>query len=245
MRRLLASRGAIGKWIMLLGGVFIAGCVTGGFEYPEPILLAGLPTGVDPDAAVFLARMAKVPNGDSVHVRGRAGTCIYCTVNVRIQSMGRTQDIDPNSGPAGGAPVARIENLDTVHTEAYFGLRPSRQYVYFLWVDRKPLSTQARLTLVRVPVAGGRVTASHQNVLELCHARRSGDTPTSDADFFEYRYDRPCDYKSAEVSDHVMRASIVPGAPVLAFLSRLTVLFGRRFLIAGGGWIDCNAGCCT
>ena len=53
MRRLLASRGTVGKWIMLFGGVFIAGCVTGSFEYPEPVLLAGLPTGVDRDAFLF------------------------------------------------------------------------------------------------------------------------------------------------------------------------------------------------
>ncbi len=245
MRRLLASRGTVGKWIMLFGGVFIAGCVARRFEYPEPILLAGLPTGVNPDASVFLAQMAKVPSGDSVHVRGRAGACLYCTVNVRIQSMARTQDINPDNGPPGGAPVARIENLDAAQTEARYWLRPASQYVYFLWVDRKPSSTNARLTLLRVPVSGGRVTASHQKDLHLCHLRPAGQTPTSDADFEEYRYSGPCTYRSAEVSDHVIRASMVPGAPVLAFLSRLTVLIGRRFLIAGGGWIDCNAGCCT
>jgi len=245
MRRLPASQSAIGKWIVVIVGVFIAGCTRLAFEYPEPVLLTGLPTGVDPDAAVFLSRMATVPYGDSTHVRGRAGACLYCTVNVRIRSMGRTQDIDPSNGPSGGAPVARIENLDPEHTEARFGLRPASQYVYFLWVDRKPSSTDARLTLVRVPTGGGRVTASHQKELHLCHPRPVGQTPTSDADFEEYRYSGPCTYRSAEISDHVIRASIIPGAPVLAYLSRLTVSLGRRFLIAGGGWIDCNAGCCT
>src|SRR5258705_687944 len=98
--------------------------------------------------------MAAVHDG-TPYDRARPGTCRLCVVIVRIEALGNTTAIDPNNAPAGGVPVARMQNLDPTDTEAWYGLEPNTRYVYYLWVDRKPHSTKARWTVVRVPVGAG------------------------------------------------------------------------------------------
>lgn len=236
---------AVAKWITIASAVLTLGCATKALIYPEPEWNTRLPPGVSSNPKQFLADIATVPKADSVHERARSGNCLYCTVNVRIQTLGETWRINPDTGPAMGLPIARIENLDRRHKEARFGFLPSTEATYFFWVDRNPRSTRARLTVLQVPTSGGVVTAGHQKDLHLCHIRPPGRRPASDVDFYEYRYDGPCTAGAATLSSGMSEASLLPTTTVGALFSRLAAIIGRGMLFAGGGWIDCNSGCCT
>jgi hypothetical protein len=236
---------AVAKWITIASAVATLGCATKALIYPEPEWNTLLPPGVSSNPKQFLADIAAVPKGDSVHERARSGNCLFCTVNVRIQTLGETWRIKPDTGPATGLPIARIDNLDRRHQEARFGFRPSTEAVYFFWVDRNPRSMRARLTVLQVPISGGVVTAGHQKDLHLCHHRPANQKPTSDVDFYEYRYDGPCTEVATTLSPGMTEASLLPSTTVAALFARVAAILGRGMIFAGGGWIDCNSGCCT
>jgi hypothetical protein len=236
---------AVGKWVTIASAILGLGCATRQLIYPAPEWNTPLPSGVSSNAKQFLSDVSMVRLADSVHVRPRAGACLYCTVYVKIQAIGETWRINPDTGPAMGVPVARIQNLDSTDREAVYGFLPDTAAVYYLWVDRRPGSTQARLTVLQVPVHGGVVRAGHQKDLRLCHYRPAGQKPTSDADFREYRYHGDCTVPGSAASPGMSEASLFPDAPVAALVSRFAAIIGRSMMSSQGGWIDCNSGCCT
>lgn len=247
------------KWIATTSVIGALACTApGGLPYPIPDWTTHLPTGVDSDAAAFRARLAKgFPRGGGSHRRARAAKCrpgldagrsprVLCTVEVTIEPLGDTRLIDPDNAPAAGAAVARIENLDSLDTEARFGFRPGIEAVYYLWVDRKPGSTKARWTVLEVPMGAGIVRAGYQKDLKLCHSY-GGPGWVSDADFVEYKYDdHPCTVPmvSADKS-RIQEASLLLPARFVSLLGKAAAFLRGEAAAAQGGWISCSGGCCT
>lgn len=247
---------AAAKWISIATVVVVLGCPPPAGFPPIPDWSTPLPTGVDSDAAAFRGRLEKsFPRGGPIHARARAARCrpghtplrILCAVEVRIEPVGDTRLIDPDNAPIAGVPVARIENLDTVDTEALFGFRPGIEAVYYLWVDRKPGTTKARWTVVQVPMGAGIVTAGHQSDLKRCMYYHPGDPPpVSDADFYEYKYDdHRCEVAVSAEKSRVQEASLLSSQVFAALVGRVAALLRRELTAAQGGWISCSGGCCT
>ena len=242
-----ATPRAVGKWIAITSAIVALGCPPPVGHLPPPDWSTPLPPGVDSDAATFRMRVATFRRTGTYHVRARAARCSLgslCAVEVRIEPLGDTQMIDPDSAPAMGVAVARIENLDPVDVEALYGFRPGVQDVYYLWVDRKPRSVKARWTVLQVPMGAGIVTAGYQKDLRLCHPRTPGEIRMSDADFSEYRYHGPCTAVATAEKASINQASLLPTERLVAFVGRVAAFF-RGELTAQGGWISCSAGCCT
>jgi hypothetical protein len=241
---------SVAKWVTVTSVILALGCQTAHqatqFLYPEPQWNTELPPGVSSNPGEFtnsVARRGFLPS-DSFHIRARAGRCPLCVVQVRIQALGETWRIKHDSAPAMGVPVAVIRNLDSAHVEARYGFRPDTQAVYYFWIDRRPGSTRARVTVLQVPVHGGVVTAGHQTNFWLCHYRSPGTPPTSDADFLEYRSHGACTVPLADGSMAISTASMFPGASMVAIMARFIAKTGRGISVSQGGWIDCNSGCC-
>jgi hypothetical protein len=247
---------AAAKWVVVTTAIVALGCPPpSGFPPPIPDWSTPLPTGVDSNAGTFRAVLKGFPRSSTSHMRARAATCrpgsldsrghprILCAVDVMIEPVGNTMLIDPENAPATGAPVARIENLDSVDTEARFGFRPGIQALYYLWVDRKPGSTKARWTILQVPISAGIVTAGYQADLRRCHVY----TPTSsDADFVEYKdYGRGCDSLATAEKPSISQASLISTKQFAALVGRVAAFLRGELTAAQGGWISCSGGCCT
>src|SRR5258706_3733371 len=243
MIRSCAIPRAVGQSITIAFAIITLGC-PGPVLYPEPEWSTPLPPGVSSNPDQFRSDVSKLRPADSVHVRARAGACLFCTVHVRIQALGETWRINPDSAPLMGIPVARIQNLDSTQREAMYGFRPDTEAVYHFWVDRRPGSTRARLTVIQVPVRGGVVTAGYQTNLLLCHPRPYGRPVTSDADFSEYKYHGDCTARVSATPREIREATLFPSPPFASLGVRLAAIAGRGMLVSGGGWIDCNSGCC-
>jgi hypothetical protein len=242
MRSLRQVVRSLGVFLICTAGATLVAC-TRHVLYSTEDWRTPLPPGVSSDPATFLSGIPAPTPRDSVHVRVRPGNCPFCIVEVRVQTIGNTHLIDPDNGPSPGMAIARIENLDDTDMEAVFGFRPQSAATYFFWVDRGT-SGKARLTVLQVPRSGGLVTAGHQKLLRLCHPRPTGQLPTSDVDFAEYRYKgQPCYREATDKSVSEASLSFLGEMTlfrrVVAHLTRLPLMEAR------GGWIDCNSGCCT
>lgn len=244
------------KWIATTSAIVALGCTPpGGLPSPIPDWSTPLPSGVDSNAVTFRARLDKgPPRGSTSHRRARAARCrpglgagglprSLCSVEVMIEPLGDTRMIDPDNAPAGGVAAARIENLDSVDTEARFGFRPGIQAVYYLWVDRKPGSTKARWTVLEVPMGAGIVRAGYQKDLKLCYASVPRE---SDADFYEYKYDdHPCAVMASVEKSSVHQASLLSAERFVSLLGKVAAFLRGELSAAQGGWISCSGGCCT
>ena len=252
MKRWSAVPRGVAVWAGIVIAVAAYACASQSYSlsplvYPPGDWDTALPPGVDSSPGQFGKTLTATPLGDSVHTRTRPGRCLIpCTVQVRIQALGRTQDIYPDSGPATGRPIARIENLDPTDAEGLFGFRPSTEAEYVFWVDRDPRSTRPRLTVLWVPrTADGRVRAGFQKSLILCHRHPAGYRLVSDVDFYEYRHGiSECTVPGAILRPTVKEASLISLRPFVVLYARVMGLM-RGEMIADGAWIDCNSGCCT
>ena len=235
------------RWLVMICSVFGAlGC---GKSMLPPSPSNPLPDGVISDTLDFQHKIAAFTASPAPHDRQRKAKCFLslCSrIDVRIEAMGTTSQIDPYNAPPHGLPVAHLHNYDKERTERFFGLLPGAQAEYYLWVDRKPGgSNQARWTLLQVSHTSNSVTAAVPADLNLCHLRKPGVKPTSDADFIEDRYhDEPCDAPLPAAVPKVSQSSLFP-APVFAAVLAHVVNFLQSEFQTGGGWIDCNNGCCT
>jgi hypothetical protein len=242
---------AVAVWAGIVVAVVVYACASQPF-YESPLVYpsgdwdTALPPGVDSSPGQFVNTLNASPLGDSVHTRTRPGRCLVpCTVQVKIQTLGNTQEIDTAPGPVTGRPIARIENLDSTDTEGLFGFRPSTQAEYVFWVDRDPGSHHSRLTVLWVPRTGrARVRAGFQKILILCH-ERNGRSRSSDVDFYEYKHGAsPCTVPGAMLRPAVKEASLLSLRPFVALYESVRGLI-RGEMTADGAWIDCNSGCCT
>lgn len=244
MSRSSATARKVGRWSVICSVIAALACVKG-LAPPDPN--NQLPDGVTNDTLAFQKKIAQYPLSTTSHERPRKAKCFLslCSrIDVRIEAMGNTLAIDPDSAPASGLPVAHLVNLDNKKTERFYGLLPGTQAEYYLWVDRKAGSNKARWTLLQVSHTANSVTAAAPTDLTLCHKRELGAPPPKpDADFAEYRDDGPCDVPlPAELK--VSQASLFPLPVFGAFLAHVAAVLSNGFELEGG-WIECSNGCCT
>jgi hypothetical protein len=251
MKRWSAVPRAVAVWAGIVVAVVAYACASQTFSESQFVYPSGdwdtpLPPGVDSNPGEFVSALPLSQPGDSVHTRARPGRCgAPCVVFVRIQTLGNTQEIYPEKGPATGRAIARIQNLDSVDTEGVFGFLPFAQAEYFFWVDRDPRSDSSRFTVLWVPRTGGRVKAGFQKTLVLCHRRPTGYPRASHVDFYEYKHGiSECTVAGASIRRSVKEASLISLRPFFA-LSALVKGLLHGETISDGAWIDCNSGCCT
>jgi hypothetical protein len=169
--------------------------------------------------------------------------CLLCTkVDVMIEAVGITSEIDPNNAPVDGRPVAHMINLDDKKTEKYYGLRPQAQADYYLWVDRKPGTTRARWTLLEVSHTANMVLAGEPTDLNYCHKYTVNPANASDADFANERSEGPCNVLLPPTAA-MTRMSLWPD-PLMMVIERAVAAL-KDFAKLEGGWIYCSNGCCT
>lgn len=235
---------AVGRWLVVSSLATAFACASAPTKLPPPDDDNPLPPGVNSDAGQFRRQITAFAPSGKPHRRARPGTCPFCVVNVSVEAVGDTREINPEVGPSPGRPVAHIVNHDSTDTESYYGIQPSIQAEYYLWVDRKPHSTRAQWTLLRVPTGTGNVTAGRPHDLVLCHTRRDGEASSSDADFAEYRHPGGCDGIASTEDMNTSQASIFP-IRFAAIFARIATLVRGEATAARGGWIECARGCCT
>jgi hypothetical protein len=235
------------RWLVMICSVFGAlGC---GKSMLPPSPSNPLPDGVISDTLDFQHKIAAFRASPDSHDRQRKAKCFLslCSrIDVRIEAMGNTSEIDPRNAPPHGLPVAHLHNYDKKRTERFFGLLPGAQAEYYLWVDRKPGgSNQARWTLLQVSHTSNSITAAVPADLNLCHLRKPGAKPISDADFIEDKYhDEPCDVSLAAAGAKMKQSSLFSSLAFSTVLAHVVYLLQSAFQTEGG-WIDCNNGCCT
>jgi hypothetical protein len=206
-----------------------------------------LPPGVKANPDSFRSDVTPYLSfGGPTYVRLRAGNCHNCVINVSIKTLINTRHLNPDSPPPGlGRAIARIKNLDHDTTEAYYGFKPGRKADYYWWADNNPDHPgYTRITMLEVPLYGGVVRAGRQKELQVCATYyHDPATPSEGADFVEYRHPEGCRprepfaMKKADMSLNGQLWSVLVGG--------VTRLLTRNYMISGGGWIDCNSGCCT
>jgi hypothetical protein len=201
-----------------------------------------LPPGVSSVATTFQQGIGPVVSLGQRRVRVRNATCEGCTVEVAIQAIYNTRTLRPDSAPATGVAVARIQNLDSTKVEAFYGFKPSAQAEYYLWFDRRTGSDSARITVLEVPIAGGTVRAGHQNDVGYCHIHPPGYAGPPDADFLEYK--PPCTV-AASAASGLSTASVAAPGPVGRLFARIAAIVRAPPATPKRAWIDCNSGCCT
>ncbi len=144
-----ATAQGVGRWFVFFSVIVSLGCmrVT---QVPPPDPSNPVPIGVQRKGADFRQQIASyTPTGNS-HRRGRRAKCVFCwNVQVEIEGLGNTSDIDPSKAPKIGRPVAHLVNLDKEKTEKHYGLLPETQAEYYLWVDSTP-DSKARWTLLEL-----------------------------------------------------------------------------------------------
>lgn len=233
----------VGRCFVICSAIAMLGC---GPELPPPDPSNPLPPGVQADTGQYRQQLAQYPMSRNSHTRNRKAKCFLnlCSgIDVRIQAIGNTLDIDPENGPASPVPVAHLVNLDSTKTEKFYGLLPGNQAEYDLWVGRRTTSNKAQWWLVQRSLTANSVTAAQPRELDYCHIRGPSDPKSSDADFAEYRYERGCDHPVKAAAAKVSQASLFP-TPIFAFLAHLGAILATAYRTEGG-WIDCANGCCT
>src|SRR5437868_3069355 len=257
----LARHRTPGKWITI-GSVFALSCTQPPAVGKGPQLdiraqdiyaddwKTPLPEGVDANPDTFRANLQRygAVRGPS-YVRLRAGrACGDCVISVRITTLANTRALDPDRPPRPGRPVAHIKNLDGSVVEAYYGLKPGSDADYFFWIDRRDdRADSARITLIEVPHRlGSFVRAGRHKNLAICNGYPHGTDAYQGADFVEYRHPEGCQY-AAPYRGYAKRgeASLLSGRIFSSIFARVTELLRPSTMISGGGWIDCNSGCCT
>ncbi|HMJ62450.1 MAG TPA: hypothetical protein VK493_11835 [Bryobacteraceae bacterium] len=217
-----------------------------GTELPPPDASNPLPPGIPSDTGQYRQLIARDEMGKVSHRRERKAKCLLCSkIVVTIQAVGNTLAIDPENGPVAPVRVAHLVNTDKNKIEKYYGLLPQDSAEYDLWVSRKKDTVKAQWTLVQVSITANSVLAAKARDLNYCHLRKPGDPKDSDADFAEYTYGgKKCDYPIPEPAQKVSRASLFPTPVFASFLTHLAAIL-VQYAESGGGWIDCNNGCCT
>jgi len=264
MNRSIATLRSVGTWIAVV--TVLLGCTTvkqdgtaaetaqaappsdttfvidQGDVYPED-WSTPLPPGVDEDAVTFGKRMARMTFSGTHHNRWRAGKCNgNCPVHVRITTLSATRPLGPTIPPTTPRAVAELRNLTVTHTEAYYGLKSALRAVYYFWVD--DVGGKTRVTTLEVPTLG-KVRAGRQKYLESCHDYSHGPDSTDfgEADFSEYRPGGPCNGSKAMIKTAAPARLSIPLVAKVMGWARIAPPAAVT-LRAGGGWIDCNSGCC-
>ena len=243
MRRSSGMRWDVRAWLVVVCALAIVGCRRG----LTPASASNpLPPGVPRDVTAYDQLVAKYALSANYHDRQRKWKCFldlcWTTITVRIQARGDTHAIDPRNAPATAVPVAHMINQHPDRTERYYKLRPKGEAEYDLWVYNDTNSKHAVWTLVERPLTGQSVIAGKPTDFDYCHTGTDYVSRGSDADFAQEKGE--CTYKPPAASSTVSKASLTTTSlfgSLVAQLSSMLLEFSRN----GGGWIDCNNGCCT
>lgn len=243
MTRSSGTRWDVRRWFVVVCATATVGCRPG----LAPASVSNpLPPGVPGDVTAYDQLVGKYALATKHHDRQRKWKCFldlcWSTITVRIQARGDTRAIDPHDAPKTAVPVAHMINQDTDKTERYYKLRPKGQSEYDLWVYYDTVSKHAVWTLVERPLSGRSVIAGKPTDFDYCHSPRDYVADSSDADFAQEKGE--CNYKPAAASSTVSKASLITTSlfgSLIAHLSSVLYESSRT----GGGWIDCNNGCCT
>jgi hypothetical protein len=237
------------------GTLALVMCVIGCAPADPPAPTTGpLPPGVTSNPSQFLQQTeALVADQSKTHFRWRPcqGAGGGCSVSVKIEAL-YTHPIDHENPPDSGMIAGRLTNLSATHNERLYGLRPSTQAKYLVWVDRRPGTNQTRWTLLSVPTspAGGRqVTTAHQETLEVCHLLAPGESPTADIDFAEYKHPgfaetHPCRLVVDNAEHTARHASAFTIQPLVQLIGRFVKRGSPALPPAGPAWFGCTDGCC-
>ena len=243
MRRSLRKARAVKSWLLMCAVTGVAGCDG---MVPPPAPGNQLPFGVPSDTTSYREQVALYPASGPVHNRKRKGKCFLCSVAVNINARGNTLAIDPITGPATPVAVAHLVNTDKHNREKYYGLLPEDSAEYDLWVGQKGGgSTKTVWWLVETSHVSNSVTAGIPTDLNYCHSPRGPNDPTTpDADFAQYQNHGRCDYDITQTASKVSMASLFPSPILSSFIAHVAAILAE-YAKSGGGWIDCNNGCCT
>lgn len=194
-------------------------------------------------STVDLNNFAKFVNSNKpgpLHKHNRdALTCKKC-VEVEIQSIGLTTDIDEKKGPAKARVIARIQNNSGKDAAAMYGIKTKDKADYYLWVDGKGSNNAARWTVVELnKLSAGKARVHHgeSGLFTLC---ANDSTKVSDADF------KSC--ASAHPAATLNKSSLGAEGWLGLIRSSMTKLFqlGDSLVIQEDpAWIRCANGCCT
>lgn len=179
---------------------------------------------------------AQDPGKVNKHNRN-AAKCRKC-VEVDIQSIGLTTDIDENQGPDRDRVVARLENHDKTNTEAMYGIKPKGRADYYMWVHGGTGAT--RWTIVEfLKTGGGKATVHYGPRGTFKQCAYEGTDKVSEANFMS------CD----RAHPPAVNKSSLGAVPVPGFLrSSMLKLFQDTSSLPpqeDPAWLRCANGCCT
>jgi len=204
----------------------------------------GFPPEIPSDPARYLGTLNRYPLTSTPHNSDRRKECLWCddVIKVTIQARGNTLDIDPKNPPKVAVPVAHLYHLSDGKKDAYYHMSSQKQADYDLWVYYSSKEKKAVWTLVEMSKQGNKLKAMRTDDFDYCEiAKDTTKARTTDADFADQKHPA-CSYDpGAPLSGS--SSSLSATALLHAFVARLTALTVNPR--TGGGWIDCNNGCCT
>ena len=168
-----------------------------------------------------------------------AKACKKC-VEVEIQSIGLTTDIDETTAPAEDRVVAVFRNKDKTYTEDMYGIEPEDKAEYYLWISGGT-GGPARWTVVGFEKqSGGQAITHHARKGSFKRCDYGGTTKISEADFMSCvrAHPAPTVNKSEIGSDHWL--GLVRASFLKIFQTGDTSLLGDD-----PAWLRCVNGCCT
>ncbi|MFL5477862.1 MAG: hypothetical protein ACJ79X_02480 [Gemmatimonadaceae bacterium] len=238
MKRLSDSRKPVSKWLVLYAMIVAIGCRHDMGDDAS----RGFPREIPSDPVKYRQVLDVYPLSGSPHTRKRKKECLLChdTIEVTIQARGNTLAIDPKHAPQNVAvPVAHLFHDSAGDKEAYYHMGSQKDGDYDLWVYFSSDKGKARWSLVEMsPSKKLRVVKTDDfNYCDTTYAAR-----VSDADFADQKHNK-CSY-DVDAAASGTTSSLSATVFFHAVVARLTTLFAVNPR-TGGGWIDCNNGCCT
>ena len=217
--------------------VFATGCapIRGGARYGDRPAEIVLPASNSPGGLDRIRNDLLPFTRGPLHRHTRPATCNNCVVDVDIQSVGLTTDVVPLNGPAAFRIIGRVFNTDSSDTESSYNFKPRREYL--MWIAPAALNSKGTSRtkwgfLELLPGPTGPINPQTIGYVERCPHTKPGPS-FSNADF------RNCEQAAiGHAADRFQRDAI--------FVSLLSLEASvAKMVIAGDGWFDCGAYCCT
>lgn len=167
-----------------------------------------------------------------------ASGCRKC-VEVEIQSIGLTTDIDETRAPAKARVVARMQNNDDSDTEAMYGIQPKAKADYYLWVHGAA-NAAAQWTVVELQKqSGGKAKVHHGPTGSFGRCAYNQSDEISEANFMS----------CARAHPPAVNKSSIGSAAWLGFMAsslrKLVQGVDSSALPEDPAWLRCANGCCT
>jgi len=169
-------------------------------------------------------------------------SCAGCPpVQVEIQAIGQTTDIDPAKPLPALRVIGRVKNRGN-NDEHNYGLQRGLEYLIFL-TPMPGGTVGANLWLFELP-AGGTGTATWKllGAIQVCHSY-TNPNPSSDTDFRDYsECDTPIYPRGYEMrAEKPIPGPNAPFSPDGHTSKHQTAVF----TLTSGIWFECTPGCCV